>query len=289
MQIVTDSGTDIGLLTGDAQELSIHVVPLSVALDGSTYREGIDITHAEFYGRLKESGSMPTTSQPSVGEFASIYRELASMDEEILSIHMSSGLSGTMQSALAAAQQVPEARITHYDTKTLSTPAGWQVLAAAKAARAGWPMDKILGLVRRIGDATDCLYTLRELSYLIHGGRISHMKGLIASVLRIKPIIGVEKVGGTYEQLGHARAFKGAIRGVVRTIERQHAPGSKLRVQVLHAFDPEGGAALKDLVGQRFDCQWLPFGSMSLVLGAHTGPSMVGVAFAAPSAFDEID
>ena len=142
--------------------------------------------------------------------------------------------------------------------------------------------------MKRIGEASESMYTLKELKYLIHGGRISHMKGLIASVLNLKPLIGVEKVNGTYVQLGQARTFKRAVKGLVNLIADQHAPGSALRVQVLHSHNPEGAAMLRELVDQRFDCTWLPVGPMSLVLGAHTGPSMVGVAYASLAAFAEM-
>ena len=160
--------------------------------------------------------------------------------------------------------------------------------AAARAAKAGWPKERILALMERISAASDSLYTLKELKYLIHGGRISHMKGLIASVLNIKPLIGVEKVNGTYVQLSQVRTFKRAVKGLVDLMAKQHAPGSALRVQVLYSHNPEGAAMLRELVDQRFDCTWLPVGPMSLVLGAHTGPSMVGVGYAPLAAFADV-
>jgi DegV family protein with EDD domain len=201
---------------------------------------------------------------------------------------MSSGLSGTFNAAQTGASMVPEANVTLVDTKTLSAAAGWQVEAAARAAKAGWVKEQILALMERIGATSESVYTLKELKYLIHGGRISHMKGLIASLLNIKPLIGVEKVNGTYVQLGQARSFKAAVQGLADRIAQQHAPGSALRVQVLHSHDPQGAAMLREFIDQRFDCSWLPMAPMSLVLGAHTGPSMVGVAYAPVSAFADV-
>jgi DegV family protein with EDD domain len=201
---------------------------------------------------------------------------------------MSSGLSGTFNSAQAGAQLVPEANITLVDTKTLSGGAGWQVLEAARALKAGWPVQRILDMIKGIGDATESLYTLNELKYLIHGGRISHMKGLIASLLNIKPLIGVEKVNGTYVQLGQARTFKRAVRGLTDIISQAHMPGTPIRVQVLHANNPDGASMLRDLIDKRFECTWHPLGPMSLVLGAHTGASMVGVAYAPQTAFADL-
>lgn len=288
MQIVTDSCTDLRYSAEEAAELNIHIVPLNVTLDGETYREGIDIEPKDFYDLLEESGNLPITSQPSAGEFAELYRNLAKKDPDILSIHMSSGISGTFNSALAGAELVPEANVTHFDTKTLSGAAGWQVEAAARASKAGWAVDRVLQLAKKIGDACETIYTLDELKYLIHGGRISHMKGVIASLINIKPMIGVEKENGTYTQLGMVRTFKGAITGLVNQIKKEHAPGSDLRVQVLHAFNPDGASMLREQIDKIYKCDWLPMGPISLVLGAHTGPSMIGVGFGPKAVFDEI-
>lgn len=288
MQIVTDSGTDLNLSPEEMADLKVHCVPLSVTLDGKTYLEGIDITPADFYQLLEASDNLPITSQPPAGQFADLYRRLAAVDPEILSIHITSGLSGTYNSALAGAEMVPEAKVTHVDTKTLSAVAGWQVEAAARANKAGWPLDRIVGLIKKIGDACESAYTLDELKYLIHGGRISHMKGVIASLINIKPLIGVEKENGTYVQLGQVRTFKGALKGLVDQIRKKHEPGSRIHVQVLYSNNPEGALYLKELIDKLYQCTWLPMGPMSLVLGAHTGSSMVGVGFGDQAIFDEI-
>jgi len=288
MQFVTDSGADLSLTSEQMRELNVHVVPLTVALDGKSYREGLDIEPEAFYGLLAASDSLPLTSQPAPGDLADTYRQLAD-DSDIMSIHISSGLSGTVNAARLAADLVPEANITVVDTKTLSAAAGWQVEAAARAAKAGWSKEKVLELMESISAASDSLYTLKELKYLIHGGRISHMKGLLANLLNIKPLIGVEKEGGTYVQLGQVRTFKRAIAGIVDQIVKQHGQGSALRVQAMHANNPEGAAMLHELVDQNFDCTWLPTSAISLVLGAHTGPTLVAAAYAPQAAFSELE
>ena len=289
MQIVTDSATNIELVVGPELVALAHIVPLTVTLDGRTYREGVDIEPQEFYRILGSTNGLPTTSQPAAGEFAAMYRSLAETDPEILSIHISSGLSGTVNSATVGASQVPEAHVTVVDTKTLSTPAGWQVEAALDGVKRGQSLEQILSRIARIREATNALYTLNELKYLIHGGRISHIKGLLAQVLNIKPVIGVEKERGTYVQHAQARTFKGAIKSLTDQIASAHAPGSRLRVQVVHALNPEGAALLHDEIASRFECTWLPGGSMSFVLGAHTGPSMIGAAYASAEVFEELD
>lgn len=288
MHIVTDSGADLSLTPDEISELNIHVIPLYVTLDGKTYREDIDIKPDEFYQLLEASENLPTTSQPSAGDFAGLYSKLAETDPDILSIHISSGLSGTYNAARNGADMVPEANITLVDTKTLSAVTGWQVAAAARAVKQGLSKEQILDMIQHIGDASESIYTLDELKYLIHGGRISHMRGLIASILHIKPLIGVEKVNGTYEQMGQMRTFKKAVRGLVDLMSRQHEDGARLHVQVLHSFNPDGAELLRDEIERRFDCTWLPVGPMSLVLGAHTGPSMIGVAYGPQSVWDDL-
>ena len=285
MQIVTDSGTNVNLTDEECKRLHVHVVPLSVTLADKTYREGVDIDAEKFYPLLEASKEMPTTSQPPVGDFVELYRSLAKVDPQIFSIHMSSGLSGTYNSALTAATMVPEADITVYDTLTLGAPAGWQVEAAARAAAAGWSKERILELVKKISDATEVYYTLKELKYLIHGGRISHMKGLIASLLNIKPMIGVEKVHGTYTQQGQARTFSNAIKGLGDVIARKFPQDATLRMQVVHAQNLEDAQMLKDELSRRFKAIWLPIGELSLVLGAHVGRSMIGIAVAPEEVF----
>ena len=280
MKIVVDSGVDLCMPPEQVAELDIHQVPLSVTFQGKTYREGLDISREEFYSMLSGSSDFPVTSQPSPGLIAETYKAIAATDSDILSVHMSSGLSGTYNAAQLAARLVPQARITHFDTKTLSVTSGWQAIAAARAIKLGWPREQILALMKRIGDAADTLFTLKEVRYLVHGGRISHLKGMVASLLNIKPIIGVEKVNGTYVQMGQARDFKQAIDSLAKIIAKQHAPGSALRVQIVHAQNPEGADMLKKAVDKLFTCKWLPTCPISLVLGAHTGPSVVGMAYA---------
>lgn len=267
--------------------LDIHFVPLTLTLGGKTYRSGEDIQPDEFYRLLEADGGFATTSQPSPGVFADLYRRLAATDPDILSVHISSGLSGTVNAARLGAQMVPEANVTIVDTKTLSGAQGWQVAAAARAAKAGWAKDRILALLERIRAATDTVYTLSTLRHLIHGGRISHLKGLLGSVLNIKPLIGVEKERGTYAQRGSARTLRAAIVRIADMVAEQYAPGSRLRVQVLHAANPEGAALLRERFDALFSCDWLPTGPIAPVLGAHTGPGLVGAAYAPVAALGE--
>ena len=194
MKIVTDSGADISF--EECRALGITMIPLKVEVNGKSYQSGVDIDPDEFYDLMDASPTMPITSTPSVGEFVEVYKTLAEEDPEILSIHLSSGLSGTYNAAVQAAALVPEAKVTLIDTLTLSAGTAWQVRAAAAMMHAGQKLEEVVKTLHQIQEASFTFFTLPDLKYLIAGGRISHLKGLLASLLGIKPVIEVSKEDG---------------------------------------------------------------------------------------------
>lgn len=284
MNIVTDSGMDSTPGLFDEIGVEVHQVPLKIELDGKTYRSGVDIQPEEFYELLTTTDSLPVTSLPSPGDFVELYKRLAPLGP-ILSIHISSGLSNTIQSAITAAQMVPEAVVHFIDTFTLSGAQGWQVEAAARAVKADWPIEKIIELVGKVRAATETIYTLPDLKYLIHGGRISHMKGLLANILHIKPLIGVSKSDGKYYERGKSPTFRRALDGIVNVVAKDIPEGSDIRIQVGSTANQEGSDRLRELFNDRFNCHWLPDSTVAPALGAHTGRGLVGAFYAAMDKF----
>ncbi len=279
MHIVTDSGMD--LPPEQIAALNIHIVPHKITIAGKTYLSNIELSPNDLFRLLEETSEMPVTSAPSAGDFAELYRRLAQDDPNILSIHMSSGLSAPANVATAAKQMAPEANVTVVDTKTLSAVLGWQVMAAVHAARAGWDTSRIITMIQQINSVSESIYTIDDLTYLIHGGRIGHMKGLIASVLHLRPLIRVEKEGGTYQQAGMSRTVKGALTGLIKYVREHHPPGSRLRTQLGHGYTPKAIALLRERMDALYDCVWMPTTQLTTMMSAHTGPTMVGIAFAA--------
>lgn len=286
MQIVTDSGMDMS--RAQLNGIDIHVIPLIVNMSGTVYRSGVDIQPQDFYRLLEKSGEFPTTSQPSPADFIQLYESIAREDPEILSIHISSNLSGTYNSARLGAQEVPSANITLIDSKTVSGAQGWLVEAAARAVKAGWSLEEIRPLLKLISDNTDIMYTIATLRYLVHGGRINHLRGLVGSIMDIKPIIGIDKNEGMNAQLGTMRTLKKATLHQVELIKHQYEPGTPLRVQVLHGDNANGAELLSEHLDKTFKCDFLPTDSLAPVLGAHTGPGLVGVVYAPQSVFSNL-
>jgi len=283
MQIVTDRGADV--LPEQLGGVEVHYAPLRITLDDKVYMSGIDLDGETFYRMLESTHSYPTTTQPSAGEFAELYRELAKKDPDILSIHISSGLSGTYNAARLGAELVPEANITLWNSGTLSCPFGWQVEEAAHMLKAGAALEDILARLAVLREQVQGMFTLESLKYLIHGGRISHIKGLMASVLNIKPVIYVEKKEGKYAQAGQHITMKRAINAMSDQVEKWYGEAASIRLQLLHGHNPAGLEMLKERMSSKFEITWLPPMPIAAVLGAHTGPSMVGMAVGPASLF----
>ena len=285
MKIVTDSGADLPpewLL-----EHGVTNVPLHITWENGDSAD--DISHAAFYERLAREENPPKTSQPSVGEFRDVYQRLVHEDADIVSVHISSGLSGTLRSAHVAAEMVSEANVTVVDTLTLSGAEGWQVRAAVAAAQAGDTVEAVVDKLARVRAATTTIYTLDTLHYLILGGRIGRVKGSVGSLLNIKPLIAVDRHTGTYVQVGTGRGLVRAMKNLVEHVAAEVGEGAEIVAQVMHAQAPGLAARLHDQIENRFQTHWLPLGEISPVLGSHTGPGLVGIGFALTSALAGID
>ncbi len=279
MKIVTDTGCDIPAEKADA--LGIIRVPFSLTFAGATHTSD-SLDPAVFYQMLKDNPEVyPTTSQPSPGQFVEVYEKLVKEGHEILSLHISSALSGTYNSAVAAAeiirQRYHDAKIHLWDTRTLSVAEGWQVLAAAALLRAGKGLAEIEAVLSRLRENVRFFFTLDTLKYLIHGGRIGHIKGLMASLLNIRPIITVSPEG-KYAETGKFVSFRRALQGLVPTVRGLFDQARELRVHVVHGDNPNAVSTLMSHLAENFHCRFDPILRGDVVMGAHTGESIVGMA-----------
>lgn len=286
MKIVTDSAAD--LAPEDFATYDISVVPLYIQFpEGETRSE--DLTHDEFYNRLEAMRpQVPTTGQPSPGNFSELYRTIQEGGEEVLSIHISSGLSGTVNAARIGTTQAKEEDIHVVDSLTLSGGLRFQVIAAARALEAGWELPNILAQLDRIRTATEVVYTLDTLEYLARGGRIGRVQALASSVLNIKPIINVSKSDGKYNTVGKSRTISRALNDLTEHLESLYGTKEPLWVSVMHGRFEEKARQLADLIQGALPVEKLEVLRISPVLGVHTGPGIVGAAVVPMRFLEEI-
>jgi DegV family protein with EDD domain len=276
LKIVTDCAAD--LTREEALALDIQVAPLYIQFPEGEVSSN-EITPDEFYQRLNSiAPRIPTTSQPSSGVFATIYKKLVEAGEDIISIHISSGLSGTIESARAGAAQLPGKVITIVDSLTLSGAERFQVLAAAAGARAGRTQELILEQQAKIREATEIVYTLETLEYLQRGGRIGRVQALAGSLLGIKPLIRVERSDGKYSNMGRARTIPKALEAIADHILSLYGKNTPLWISVMHGQLADQANRLTELVSEKVKVGKLEILRISPVLGVHTGPGVVGLA-----------
>jgi DegV family protein with EDD domain len=275
MKIVTDSAAD--LTQEEIETLGITVAPLEIQFpEGTVFSE--DISRDDFYTRLRAMWpQIPSTSQPSSGVFANVYKRLAQFKENVLSIHISSGLSGTINSARLGAAEMVEIAIDHVDSMTLSGGERFQVLAAALAARAGRSKEFILERLHSIRQSTEVIYTLETLAYLAKGGRIGRVQALAGALLHLKPVINVDKKDGKYSTIGKERTMQRALISITEYLQKTY--GSKpLWVTVLHGQIQDQADLLSSMLQAKLNVAKIEILRISPVLGVHTGPGIVGVA-----------
>lgn len=272
--VVTDSSAS--LPTRLAQDLGIQVVPIVLALNGHVLRDGVDITPGELYGLLRHASHMPTTSAPSIGDFLRVYASVAETASGIVSIHMSPKLSATLNSASAASQLVDEVQIRVLNCQTAAMGQGFVVLEAARAAAEGADLETVVDRAQAVASRIHLLASIDTLEYLHRGGRIGGAAALVGTVLQIKPILYL--ADGHVDVFAKPRTKAKAIRVMLGQIAHQ-ANGCRLHVSVLHAAASGEAEALRQRIAEEFNCAELYVTEMTPVIGAHTGPGLLGVAF----------
>jgi DegV family protein with EDD domain len=286
MQIVTDSAAD--LTASEISEWGIDVVPLSIQFpEGEVL--AANISADDFYDRLKAMApQVPTTSQPSVGTLLEFYEKAKAKNVPVLSIHVSSGLSGTYSTAALASKQAADADVTLVDTQTLSCGQRFQVLAAAKALKAGWDLPRILARLDEIRAHTEIAYTLETLEYLARGGRIGRVQALAGSLLQIKPIITVDKKDGKYSTLDRKRTIGQAVTALGAYFASVYGASEPVWVTVVHGKFADKADTLAAELRGKLNVAKLDVLRISPVLGVHTGPGIVGASVVPMRFFNDL-
>ena len=273
INIVTDSCSD--LPEEAARTNGITVVPLYVIIGGETYRDGLDITPNDFYSRLVELPSLPTTSQPSVADFQEIYRRLLDEGHQIVSIHVSAKLSGTLNSAAQARESLGDAaqQIEVVDSRLAG---GAQALLALSAAQWAGEMSDHREVARRVERSIERNHgfvVVDTLKYLAMGGRIGKAQALLGGVLQFKPIVAIRD--GETHPVDRPRTRRRALARMVEIV-RELAPIHQLHLS--YTTGPDNAMAVRDELADLVKPEHLIESRFGPVLGSHLGPNTIGVA-----------
>lgn len=272
--IVTDSAASVPPEL--AREVGLEIVPVGIQIDNQFFREGIDITPEEFYSQLERKGNI-TTSQPAPGDFLAVYNRLVGKAEEIISIHITSKQSGTVQLAQLLKEYIP-IPVTVVDSESASMGQGFLALAAARAALLGKSREEILEIIKRLKEKITVFVAVPTLKYLARSGKVSRVQAMLSSLLTIKPILGVKD--GLVQAVDKKRSYGQALQRILTLVEERF-PTDRLTIAVLHSNALEMAEELKQKVEERWRCAQVFVAEMGASLAVHGGQGMLGIAVCA--------
>jgi DegV family protein with EDD domain len=273
--VVTDSST---YLPDDlVKQYGIQIIPLNVHFSGTLYKDTVDITEEEFFRKLAEAPELPSTSQPSAGEFVEVFRQAAQGADGVIAVVLSSSLSGTYASAMAAKDMLPEIPIAVVDSRTTTMGQGFLVLAAARAAAEGKSLPEIVALVEGLVSHMNVIFMPDTLKYLAKGGRIGNASAFMGSMLSIKPLL--EVAGGVVEPLEKVRTRSKAVARMMGVL-KERCDGRPVHVAVINSLAPYEAEEIRKEVAASFpQCKDLFVTGVSPVIGTHVGPGCLGLCF----------
>ena len=263
------------------EKYGIEVVPVEFIFEDKAYRDGIDMSPSEFYTRLRQAKKLPTTSGSLPGPFLEAYREASRRASSILCITVPAKLSGMFNSAWLAMEMAKEAlpnvTIEGLDCGTAAAAQGFVVLAAARAAALGKSLTKVIETAKSVMQRVNLFATLDSLHYLVKGGRVPKAAALAGSLLQIKPIFTVS--GGEAYPVANVRTNPGATKRILKLMKQKIVKEQPLHVAVMHADALDRAIGLRNQISSQFDCAELFITEFTPVMGVHTGPGVIGVAF----------
>ncbi|MDQ0191096.1 DegV family protein [Alicyclobacillus cycloheptanicus] len=259
-----------------AEAFGITVVPLSVVFEGEVYREGVDISAADFYQRLTASKAFPTTSQPPVGEFVEVFTRLLETHDVVMCLLLSSKLSGTFESAQTAAQMV-DGQVIVVDSRISSYGIAGPLLDGVQLAKAGGTPEEIQALWAKELDTMHAYFVVDTLEMLHRGGRIGGAAAVFGALLQIKPILTMRD--GRIDLFEKVRTHKRAMERMLSEFDADARTGRRLKVGVVHAQRYNDAVALRDQLTSQYPNIETDISELGPVIGAHTGPGLLALVY----------
>ncbi len=274
IHIVTDSTAD--LLEGDIEKYDLHVVPLNIFIDDQTFVDRVDLQPDVFLDMMREAKELPKSSQPAVGVIKELYDELGKDGDSIISIHMTGGMSGTVEAARNAAQMTT-ADVTVIDSQYISHALAFQVREAAIMAKEGKTVDEIVTRLEEVRDNTSLYVVVDVLDNLVKGGRIGKGAGMIGSFLNIKPIAMLQD--GVYAPVGKARSHKQVVRQLFNEFKEAIEGKVVKGIGIAHANGWKMGEPLKEKIEELGVVSDVPLTYTTPIISTHTGEGAIGFMF----------
>lgn len=271
--VMTDS---TAYLTPEQREaFDIHMIPLQVVFDDATYEEEVDITASEFYDKVKQQKALPKTSQPVVGKVIEKLEELSQSYDAVISVHLSSGISGTYQSMVAANDMVEGIEVYAYDSELSCMAQGYYALEAARMVKQGASVEEILKRMDEMKETMIAYFIVDDLSNLQRGGRLNGAQAIIGSLLQVKPVLHFEdKKIVPFEKI---RTKKKAISRIKALLAEQAADGAKMKACLLHGNRPEEAEILRQELAAEFPNVEVEVSYFGPVIATHLGEGAIGL------------
>jgi DegV family protein with EDD domain len=272
IRIVTDSTS--ALPKDFVEKYNIVVVPLKVAFEDEVYKDGVDINPEMFFEKIKKTNIFPKTSQPSVEDFYNVYKEMEDTDA-IISIHISSKLSGTVGSANSAKMMLPfSEKIYVIDSEVTEFALGYMVIEIARAIEEGKNLNEIFGIIEKMKKDKEILFTVDTLEYLYRGGRIGAAQAWMGSILQIKPIL--ELRDGVIEPVERVRT-KSKVKNRIFEIMKERIGDTPVKVAFAYSDNEEEVKAISEEAKQIFNIKEMFCVSFSCTILSHIGPGSWGM------------
>jgi DegV family protein with EDD domain len=273
LHIVTDGAAD--LPPAWEQEFDVHVIPINIQFGEKTYLQFVDMGFDDFYRKVEETRIIPKTSQPSPHQFSEFYQKIAKPGETILSLHVTSKLSGTYASAVAAAEELKgKFNILPFDSAGGSMGLGFMCRAARQLERAGKSVDEIIKHLESVRSKVQIVLTLDKLDYARMSGRVGTLSAALASILNVKPIAVLKD--GLVNMTDKVRTRKAALERVLE-VGRQSFGDQPVHLAVVHARDLASGQALLEQAKKMFNFKSAELTDLSVALAINFGPGTVGL------------
>ena len=274
IRIVTDSTVD--MKTEELERLNIEIVPLTISIDGETYTDRVDITPSEFMQKMKDSEELPKTSQPAAGAFLEMYDRLGSEGYDVLSIHLTGAMSGTVQSAQSAANMT-ETNVTVIDSRFITKGLSFQVIEAAKMANEGKRLQDIIDRLSEIRHQTRLYIVVDSLENLVRGGRIGKGTAFLGSLLHIKPIALLEN--GEYTPVAKVRSHTQVVKYLTNSFA-EDVNGKVIKgVGIVHADGYDLAVKIKTAIKERTGYDIINIEDTTPVISTHTGAGAIGFMY----------